>query len=198
VGDPGRGARRGVWRRVALVMLGALAAACGGDDNLLSPGLRDGTARIWEVSAQDFPSAFDVVAERRLFLGSGDINSSLGDFFLDGPVGSTDLRLRSIASLLRLEPVHAVRFQDLGTIDFEALETAPQEGYTDSEDPNGVGAFEGHVYVMRITRSGIDDNFAKLIVDSIGSTDGDIDRQFIDFRFVVQTEPGNPRFNLNP
>jgi hypothetical protein len=181
-----------------LVALAALAAACGGgDENLLSPGLREGTARIWEVSAQDFPSAFDVVAQRRLFLGSGDVSSALGDFFLDGPAGSTDLRLRSIASLVRLEPVHPVGLQDLGVIDFEGLEMAPDEGYTESEDSTGVAAFEGHVYVLRITRSGLDANFAKLIVDAIGSTDGSTDRQFIDFRYVVQTEPGNRRFDLN-
>ncbi len=192
----GPGRERLALRAAALFALGVLAAGCGGDDNLLSPGLREGSARIWEVSAQDFPSGFDVVAERRLFLGSGDISSALGDFFLDGPPGSTDLRLRSLASLLRAEPVHPVGLQDLGAIDFEGLDVAPDDGYTESEDSTGVAVVAGHVYVLRITRSSIDDNFAKLIVDSVGSTNGSADRQFIDFRFVAQTEPGNQRFDL--
>jgi hypothetical protein len=169
---------------------------CGGDGDLLSPGLREGSARIWEVSAVDFPSVYDVFFGRRLFLGGGDLGSDLGDIFLDGPRGSTDLRLRSLASLVRAEPARADRLQDLGAIDFDGLEVAPSEGYTDVEDSAGVAVVTGHVYVLRIGRSSLDDNFAKLVVDAIGETDGDIDRQFIDFRFVVQTEPGNQRFDL--
>ena len=183
--------------RAALLLLGLTAAGCGGgNEALLSPGLRDGTVRIWEVSQPTLPNAFDTFSGRRLFLGSGDINLSTGDFFVDGPAGSSDLRLRSIASLLLAEPVHPVGLQDLGAIDFDALEMAPSDGYLDSEDSTGVSVVEEHVYVLRITRTRSGDNFAKLEVDGVGGTEGDPDSQFIDFHYVIQTEPGNRRFDL--
>ncbi len=183
--------------RAALLVLGLAAAGCsGGDEALLSPGLREGTVRLWEVSEPTLPNAFDVFSGRRLFLGSGDISASFGDFFVDGAPGSTDLRLRSIASLLLAEPVHLVGLQDLGPIDFDGLEMAPSDGYLDSEDSTGVSVVEGHVYVLRIRRTNIGDNFAKLVVDGVGGTEGDPDSQFIDFHYVIQTEPGNRRFDL--
>jgi hypothetical protein len=173
------------------------AAGCGGgNEALLSPGLRNGTVRLWEVSEPTLPNAFDVFSGRRLFLGSGDIGASFGDFFVDGAPGSTDLRLRSIASLLLAESVHLVGLQDLGPVDFDGLEIAPSDGYLESEDSTGVAVVQGHVYALRITRTNIDDNFAKLVVDGVGGAEGDPDSQFLDFRYVIQTEPGNRRFDL--
>jgi hypothetical protein len=179
----------------ALVGLVLAAGSCG-DSSLIGPELRSGSNRIWEVSAVQFPSAFDVVTTRRLFLGTSDVNAAQGDIFLDGPASSTELRLRSIASLLRAEPVHAVGLQDLGMVDFDALEEVPEHGYSESEDSTGVAVGTGHVYALRINRgTNLGDNFAKLVVDSIGETGSDPDSQFIDFRFVAQTQPGNNRFN---
>jgi hypothetical protein len=186
--DPGRAARA-----LATVLAPALLFACG-ESSLLSPGLREGGGRIWEVSAQGFPSAFDLVSGRRLFLGTGDVSANLGDLFLDGPPASTDLRLRSLASLLRAEPAHSVGLRDLGAVDFEALDEVPDDGYTDSEDATGAAVVQGHVYAVRIGRTSLGDNFAKMVVDSIGITGGSVDQQFIDFRFVAQTQPGNRRF----
>jgi hypothetical protein len=185
------GYRSGVLGLAAVAAL--LVTACGDEDPFdLSPGLREGSARIFEVAAENLPSAFDLVSERRLFLGSGDISESLGDIFLEGGTGLADLRLRSISSLLRAEATHAVELLDLGEVDFDELLEAADEGYVAAEDSTGVAAVAGHVYTLRIRRSELAPNFAKLIVDQIGAeTPG---RRFIDFRYVVQTEPGNRRF----
>jgi hypothetical protein len=182
--------------RLAATMTGLalLVTACS-EGSLISPGLNEGGSRIWEVSAAELPSAFDIVTGRRLFLGTGDINASVGDIFLGGPPSSTELHLRSIAGLLLGEAVHPVGLQDLGAIDFEALDGVPRDGYTDSEDTTGVSVVVSHVYALRIQRSSLGDNFAKLIVDAVGQAGGDPDTQFIDFRYVVQTQPGNEDFN---
>ncbi|HEY7462290.1 MAG TPA: hypothetical protein VIC59_10500 [Gemmatimonadota bacterium] len=181
----------------APLLLGLAAAGCSsGNEALVSPGLRNGMVRLWEVSEPTLPNALDVFSGRRLFLGSGDVTANFGDFFVDGAPGSTDLRLRSLASLLLAESVHVVGLQDLGAIDFDGLVTAPSDGYLDSEDSTGVSVVAGHVYVLRITRTNAGDNFAKLVMDGIGGVEGDPDSQFIDFHYVIQTEPGNRRFDL--
>ena len=178
--------------------LALLGAGCGEGDPLgnLRPEVREGGGRIWEVSAEQLPSAFDIVSGRRLFLGSGDIGPTAGDIFLEGTPGSTELRLRSVASLLRAQASHAVELQDLGEVDFATLEGVPDDGdYLDSEDSTGVAAVQGHVYALRIRRSELPPNFAKLVIDAVGTTADDPDQQFIDFRFAVQIQPGNPRFD---
>jgi len=182
--------------RSPLICLGLaclLSAACGDEDLIgsIRPDIREGSGRIWEVAAEDLPSAFDLFSGRRLFLGSGDINSGLGDLFLDTVPGSGDLRLRSIASLVRLEAVHAVELQDLGAVDFASLAEVPDGGYVASEDSTGVLAAPGRVYALSIQRSNLGPNFAKLIVDAIG---GAPPARFIDFRYVIQVQPTNRSF----
>lgn len=183
-------------RLVTAVLLGGLAAACGDEDLVgnIRPEVREGSGRIWEVAALDLPTAFDVFSGRRLFLGSGDINANLGDVFLEAVLGTGDLRLRSIASLLRLEDVHAVEIQDLGPVDFDSLEGVPDGGYVASEDSTGVVAIPGHVYALSIQRSNLGANFAKLVVDAIGGTPP---ARFIDFHYVVQVQPTNRSFEAS-
>lgn len=171
-----------------------LVAACGdGGLRTVTPDLLDGGNRIWEVAAQDLPSAFDVFSGRRLFLGSGDIGGELGDIFVEAVPGTGELRLRSVASLLRLQATHGVEIQDLGPVDFSALDEVPDDdNYTESEDSSGAIVVPLHVYALRITRTGAGPNFAKLIVDGVG---GEVPgRRFIDFRYVFQVQPGNRRF----
>ncbi|MBA2565254.1 MAG: hypothetical protein H0V09_07500 [Gemmatimonadetes bacterium] len=158
----------------------------------VDPQVRAGNSRVWELAATDLPSAFDLFTGRRLFLGSGDIGSTEGDVFLTGPPGSTDLRLRSIASLLRAEASHVVGLQDLGAIDFDSLGEAPEDGYVDAEDSSGVRVEQGHVYVLSVVRPSVGaPNYAKLVVDAVGSSGAGPDRQFVDFRYAVQLQPGN-------
>lgn len=181
--------------RLAATALVLALPACGeGDPFGVAPDVQQGSGRIWEVAAGDLPSAFDVLTGRRLFLGDGDISSAMGDFFLDGTPGSTELRLRSVVSLLRGEAAHLVELQDLGAIDFDTLGEVPPDGYLPAGDTNGVPVVPGHVYALRITRSALDPNSAKLVVDAVSSTGDSPDRQFIDFRFAVQVQPGNRRF----
>jgi hypothetical protein len=180
-------------RLAGCAAMGLLLAGCGEGDpfGAVTPNVREGSARIWEVSAEDLPSAFDLVTGQRLFLGSGDVGATLGDVFLDGAPGAVELRLRSVASLLRAEAAHAVEIRDLGEVDFEDVREVPEEGYTASEDSLGVTVAAGHVYALRLRRSELGFNFAKLVVDAVGSTGDDPDRQFIDFRFAVQIRPGD-------
>ncbi|HEY7529113.1 MAG TPA: hypothetical protein VIC56_00365 [Gemmatimonadota bacterium] len=189
--------RKGPVRVRAGVILAVLtlAAACGDDDLFdIDPDLREGSGRIWEIPAPGLPEAYDFFASRRLFLGSGEIGPGLGDVFLDGVTGSTDVRLRSISSFLRAEPSHAVEIRDLGPVDFAGLGEVPLDGYVSSEDSIGVQIVEGHVYALRIVRSALDPNFGKLLARAVGTTDGGPDAQYLDFDFVVQVQPGNPRF----
>lgn len=189
-------AHAAAWRRAAvLCCLAAPLLGCGEEDPFqdVRPNVREGGGRIWEVSAEELPGAFDVFNGRRLFLGGGGVADS-GDVFLDGPPGSTELRLRSVASLLRAEPAHQVEVQDVGPIDFGALFEIPEEGYVEASDTVGVAVVAGHVYALRIRRTELGPNAAKLVVDVVGATGEDLDRQFIEFRFAVQTQPGNPRF----
>ncbi len=180
-------------RLAGLALLCALAGACGDGDLVgnIRPDVREGSGRIWEVAAPDLPSAFDVFSGRRLFLGGGDINATQGDVFLQAVAGTGELRLRSIASLLRLESVHAVEIQDLGPVDFGALQEVPDRGYVASEDSTGVGVVPGHVYALSIRRSNLGANFAKLIVDAVGGTPP---ARFIDFHYVFQLQPTNRGF----
>jgi hypothetical protein len=179
----------------ALAGLAAGFAACGDEDLFgIDPALREGSGRIWELPAPGFPEAYDFFAPRRLFLGSGEIGQGLGDVFLDGAPGSTQVRLRSVSSFLRAEASHAVEIRDLGPVDFAALDQVPLDGYTSSEDSVGVEIVQGHVYALRIIRSALDPNFGKLHARAVGTTDGGPDAQFLDFDFVVQVQPGNPRF----
>jgi hypothetical protein len=177
------------------VVFSLVLAGCGDEDLFgIDPALREGSSRIWEVSAPGFPEAYDFFASRRLFLGSGEIGQGLGDVFLDGAAGSTQVRLRSLSSLLRAEPSHAVEIRDLGPVEFETLGEVPLDGYTSSEDTVGVEILEGHVYALRIIRSALDPTFGKVLARTVGTTGGSPDAQFVDFDFVVQVQPGNPRF----
>jgi hypothetical protein len=79
-------------------------------------------------------------------------------------------------------------------VDFAGLGEVPLDGYVSSEDSIGVQIVEGHVYALRIVRSALDPNFGKLLARAVGTTDGGPDAQYLDFDFVVQVQPGNPRF----
>jgi hypothetical protein len=177
------------------VLLLAIATGCGEEDLLgTRPRLRQGSSRIWEVSAADLPSAFDVFNGRRLFLGGGDVGPVSGDIFLDGSAaGGPGLRLRSVASLLRAGVTPLAEIRDLGPVAFEELREVPDEGYHDAADTTGAAVVEGHVYALRLRRSELAPNYAKLVVDRIGSSSAGGPR-FVDLRFVVQVQPGNRRF----
>lgn len=164
-----------------------LVAGCGDDDVLgVRPDVREGADRIWETDAEDLPSAYDFLSSRRLFLGGDDIGA-LGDVFLDGQSG--ELRLRSISGLVRALAVHAVELQDLGPVGFETVDVLPTEGYLEAEDEQGLAVVDDHVYALRITRSTVGANYAKVVVDAIGGEPG---QRFIDFRFSAQVQAENP------
>jgi hypothetical protein len=173
-----------------------LLLGCGDEDPFgdIRADIREGSARIWEASAADLPGAFDFLSGRRLFLGSGDINENAGDIFLDGPPGATELRLRSVAGLIRTEPTHLVELQDLGLVDFASVDEAPEDGYLEARDTTGVAAVAGHVYVLRITGADFAERFAKIVIETLDNTAGSPDRQFIDFRYALQVQPGNRSF----
>lgn len=170
-------------------------AACGeGDPFGVDPNVNEGSSRIFEVTAPDLPSAFDLFSGRRLFLGSGDVDAGSGDFFLDGASQSSDLRLRSIASLVTGETTHQLEIQDLGAVDFDGLSEVPDDGYLEAEDTTGVAAVQGHVYAIRVVRSTLGPNYAKLVIDTVGATGPGFERQFVDFRFALQVQPDNRGF----
>ncbi|MFN2432566.1 MAG: hypothetical protein ABR599_07090, partial [Gemmatimonadota bacterium] len=100
--------------------------------------------------------------------------------------------LRSISSLVRGFATHQVALRDLGAIDFDGLDEVPADGYVDEEDSTGVAIVQGHVYALRIQSTTLPPNFAKLVVDAVGGTAGPV--RFIDFRYALQIQPGNPRF----
>ena len=179
---------------VATIAIATTTAACGDDDpfGAINPQVREGSARIWELAAEDLPSVFDFLAGRRLFAGSGDVGPALGDVTLSaGPGG--ELRLLAVSGLLRAETAHAVEIRDLGAVDFAALGEVPEEGYLAADDTLGAAVEVGHVYALRIVRSDLGANHAKLVVDGVGET-GAPDRRFVDFRYAVQIQPGNPTF----
>lgn len=177
-------------RRLAMLALLVTCVACGDEDPLgtVEPDVVEGADRIWEVAAADRPSAFDVLAGRRLFLGSGEVGAALGDVFLDSVGG--ELRLRPISGLVRLLAVHQVEIQDLGPVSFDTLVELPTDGYEEANDEDGVAVVQGHVYALRIRRSQLGDNFGAFSVDAVA---GDPGARFVEFRYAAQAQLGNPR-----
>lgn len=161
----------------------------------VEPVVNEGNDQVWEIALPGFPSGWDFPSGERFFVGTSEIGSTFGTWVLDSRADGT-LIFRPFSTLAPSLSFIRTGIIDLGTVPFDAVESAPVGGYSSVNDSAGVPAIEGHTYAFRIsfvaTRGVVPINYAKLSVIDVGQAfAGDPNSRFVRFEWAYQVQPLN-------
>lgn len=193
-------AKRTTMRSLLVVVMVLLGASACDEENpfrTVAPVINGGDAQVWELALPGFPSGWDFPAGERFFVGTSEIGSTFGTWVLDSRADGT-LIFRPFSTLAPDLSFIRTGIIDLGSVPFDAVESAPGGGYSSVNDPAGVPVIEGHTYAFRIsfvaTGGVVPINYAKLsVIDVDQEFAGDPNSRFIRFEWAYQVQPLNRR-----
>jgi hypothetical protein len=182
---------------VVAVFFGATACDEENPFRSVEPVVNEGDDQVWELALAGFPSGWDFPASERFFIGTSEIGSTFGTWVLASRDDGT-LIFRPFSTLAPNLSFIRTGIIDLGTVSFDAVESAPAGGYSSVNDAAGVPVIEGHTYAFRIsfvaTGGVVPINYAKLsVIDLDQEFAGDPNSRFIRFEWAYQVQPLNRR-----